>query len=723
MRRGFIVRFRVFTGILTVLIGWLLLIDGGNGQAAIVPPVGLLPLNQAVVPEPTNLYEFVKNKSVAIMLGKAFFWDMQVGSDGKTACASCHFSAGTDKRLKNTINPGTNDKDVTFQIRGPNETLLPSDFPFHQRAEPVEFQASAVVRDANDVVGSQGVRLSQFVSINPGSGVENGTPLTDTVFQVGGVNTRQVTSRNTPSVINAVFNFTNFWDGRASAFFNGVNPFGPLDQSAGVWFNVNGTLVKQQISMEFGSLASQATGPPVSEVEMSFRGRTFPDIGRKMLRVIPLGTQFVHPQDSQLGFITQAVEQPDGSISGDKGISLSYEEMIKFAFQDKLWNSSQQTPGGYTQMEANFSLFWGLAIQLYEATLVSDDTPFDRFLGGDQNVLTPLQEDGFNIFFGGVGRCDLCHSNSELTTASVFASGFVNNTTNALIELMNVASGKQIIYDNGFNNTAVRRTNEDFGRGADSPFLNSLDPAKFIPLSFSAMAELQARQLLPFSAPILPGNVPPNFPIANDGAFKVPSLRNIELTAPYMHNGGMMTLNDVVDFYVRGGDFPSANKANLDLNIDQIPSMQTDPATHDALVAFLLSLTDARVKNEEAPFDHPELFVPNGDSVNDTDMIHLPATGMLGLTAPAPSDSDGDNIDDAWEISNFGNITTVGKVGGKYTDYDKDGYSDLIEFQNRGLNDVNGIAFDPKVKNAPGGSGWVRPFQGVQTAISILLLE
>ena len=104
-------------------------------------------------------------------------------------------------------------------------------------------------------------------------------------------------------------------------------------------------------------------------------------------------------------------------------------------------------------------------------------------------------------------------------------------------------------------------------------------------------------------------------------------------------------------------------------------------------------------------------------------MIHLPATGMLGLNAPPPGDSDGDSIDDAWEISNFGNITTVGKIAGKYTDYDRDGYSDLLEFQNRGLTDLNGTLFNPKVKNAPGGSGWVQPPIGIQAAINLLLLE
>ena len=43
-----------------------------------------------------------------------------------------------------------------------------------------------------------------------------------------------------------------------------------------------------------------------------------------------------------------------GSIAGEKGISISYETLIKFAFQDKLWNSTELTPDGYTQMEANF---------------------------------------------------------------------------------------------------------------------------------------------------------------------------------------------------------------------------------------------------------------------------------------------------------------------------------------------------------------------------------
>jgi len=611
----------------------------GSGAAwsAVVPPPALLPLNQIPVPEPPNLFQFVRNKPAAIKLGKAFFWDMQTGSDGIQACASCHFSAGTDNRTRNTVNPGSKAGDTTFQVRNPDETIFPGDFPFHQRSNP-EFQNSPVIRNNNDIVGSQGVKLAQFVDIVLGSAVDTGTPLADTVFNLGAnpanadpaTNTRRVTGRNTPSVINAIYNFNNFWDGRAHFLFNGVTPFGPADTSAGVWFSQpNGTILKQPVAIEFASLASQATGPPLNDTEMSFTGRTFPKLGRKLLSLTPLGQQLVHPNDSVLGPSSNAVLQPGNKLTGSKGLKTSYTQMIQDAFQSNLWDSPQLTPDGFTQIEANFSLFWGLAIQLYEATLVSDQTPFDRFLGGDQTALTAQQQDGFNVFFG-AGRCDLCHFGTELTNASVRAAAFVNNGAHALIEQMGVASGQQIIYDNGYNNTAVTRTVDDIGRGDTAPFTNPLNAVQF-PLSFSKMAELQSAGNLAFSVPILPGNLPANFPVAVDGTFKVPGLRNVELTAPYFHNGSMLTLDQVIDFYVRGGNFPADNRDMLDININEIGSLQNNAAGQAALKAFMLAMTDERVRNESAPFDHPELVVPNGNGP----MTRLPAKDANGVAAPA----------------------------------------------------------------------------------------
>ena len=52
-------------------------------------------------PLPRELSQFIRDTPRAIALGKALFWDMSVGSDGKTACASCHYHAGADARERN----------------------------------------------------------------------------------------------------------------------------------------------------------------------------------------------------------------------------------------------------------------------------------------------------------------------------------------------------------------------------------------------------------------------------------------------------------------------------------------------------------------------------------------------------------------------------------------------------------------------------------------------
>ena len=102
------------------------------------------------VPEPPNLSDFVKDKTAAIALGKALFWDMQVGSDSVQACASCHSKAGADGRTKNQLDPGLNGNDTCLRQclpifagfspavpglpqLGPNYQVKASDFPFHSR--------------------------------------------------------------------------------------------------------------------------------------------------------------------------------------------------------------------------------------------------------------------------------------------------------------------------------------------------------------------------------------------------------------------------------------------------------------------------------------------------------------------------------------------------------------------------------------------------------------
>src|SRR5205823_2651986 len=120
-------------------------------------------------------------------------------------------------------------------------------------------------------------------------------------FNIGGLNVRQVTKRNTPTVINAVFNFRNFWDGRASNIFTGLTPFGDSDPRANVLRFIDGQLAPETVRIQNSSLASQAVGPPVSNIEMAYDGRTWAMPGRRMLALAPLALQKVAADDSVLG--------------------------------------------------------------------------------------------------------------------------------------------------------------------------------------------------------------------------------------------------------------------------------------------------------------------------------------------------------------------------------------------------------------------------------------
>jgi cytochrome c peroxidase len=436
------------------------------------------------------------------------------------------------------------------------------------------------------------------------------------------VNVRRVEPRNTPTVINAVFNAVNFWDGRAHDVFNGVNGAGPLDPTATILVTAGKSFVRQTVRIDHASLASQAVEPPGSHLEMAYSGRTFRDLARKLLALKPLALQLVHPHDSVLGPLARG-KLSRGRLAGKPGLSIDYDDLIKKAFQPRYWEGKKKLDG-YTQMEHNFSLFFGLAIQLYESTLVSDDSPFDDFMEGDDDELTAAQLEGLLVFindgrqndpiFGriGQGNCVACHAGPELTSASVGHVAERGLTTVVetpeLIFGMLVGGARTAFVDVGFANIGVRPTNEDIGRGEFSFGL---------PLARAAQSLLAA----PF-APALPpcGGTdqlpcPENGRTAVEGAFKVPSLRNVALTGPYMHNGGQATLRQVVAFYERLGDFSNGNVHDLDPQMIHIDFVEKD---EEPLVEFLRSLTDERVAEERAPFDHPQLFVPNGHPGDET---------------------------------------------------------------------------------------------------------
>jgi len=469
-------------------------------------------LKTVPVPQIPGLDEYVRDREVLVALGKAFFWDMQAGSDGRTACASCHFHAGADHRRQNQIQ----DPNHPF----PANLLLESPvFPLRKIADPTN-RNSTVLTDTEMRIGSAGLFRRMFKAITDGEAAERGEEALDaSSFVIGDLHVRRVTVRNSPSVLNAVFYERNFWDGRAQRVFNGVSPNGP---APGAWVIRDGRLERQLVGLDNSSLASQATGPILDDTEMSYAGRTWPQLARKMYALGPLAFQKVADDDSVLG--------PYARIGG-RGLrgGISYLSLVQSAFQPKFWEyAGSVDDSGFTQAEQNFSLFWGLALQAYQSTLISNDSPFDRFMEGDQGALTAQQREGMQ-FFQQQGRCTTCHGGAEFSNAVV---GRNNNRA--------------------FQRTGVRPAGDDQGSG--------------------------------------------------NGNFKSIGLRNIELTDPYFHNGGQATLEQVVDFYARGGDFAS----------NGIRAFNASGAQRAALVAFMKSLTGDRVRFERAPFDHPELCVPEG---------------------------------------------------------------------------------------------------------------
>ena len=614
------------------------------------------------VPLPADLDKYVANKEQAIALGKALFWDMQAGGDGKTACATCHWHAGADARTRNTLNPGAPGStfghqtsigpslaaDALASFPGVNLKLTPDDFPFHrlENMDLPESDSNRVIFDSKKVVGSQGVVSKKFLNIVEGNPVDNGQTTVHPVFNLDGSNVRQVTGRNAPTTINAVFFDRSFWDGRANRYFNGVNPFGKLDPDArvlksnmtttttttvtgykwvwkwsgwwGFWSFEPQTVTKTEtvealepvsILIDNAALASQAVGPPNNSVEMSWDGRTFRELARKLFSLRPLSQQEVSHDDSVLGTYV------DGSGHGLKS-EHGYSSLIRSAFKPEWWNSTKTTADGYTHMEANFSMFWGLSIMLYESTLVSGDTPFDRYRKGDEGALNKAARRGLKTFLN-EGKCINCHGGPEFAGATVSQlRGVISNDGG--VELMPMAKGIAF-YDGGFYNIGVRQTEEDIGIGASHP--------QFGPLSYSKQRQN--------GGDVGKINVPAGARIAVNGAFKTPTLRNVELTGPYFHNGGARNLLEVVEFYTRGADFKKTNIQDLDPDVGGISELQGNEAAQLDLVEFMKHLTDERVKYRRAPFDHPQLILPNGHSgvengVALDENIVLPAVGRDG---------------------------------------------------------------------------------------------
>jgi cytochrome c peroxidase len=168
------------------------------------------------------------------------------------------------------------------------------------------------------------------------------------------------------------------------------------------------------------------------------------------------------------------------------------------------------------------------AIATFERTVLSGNSPYDKFVNGDEKALTPSQKRGMDIFFSNNARCDSCH------------------------EGVNFTNGK---YAN-------------IGIGMDKPMP---DPGRYV---ITRQEE-------------------------DRGAFKTPTLREVAHTGPYMHDGSLRTLEDVVEHYNKGGI------KNKWLHPDIRP-LNLTPENKKDLVEFLKALSGEGWQHIKAPTSFPD---------------------------------------------------------------------------------------------------------------------
>ncbi|AGC48866.1 di-heme cytochrome-c peroxidase [Myxococcus stipitatus DSM 14675] len=182
------------------------------------------------------------------------------------------------------------------------------------------------------------------------------------------------------------------------------------------------------------------------------------------------------------------------------------------------------------------------ALASFQRTLLSGGSPYDRYLQGESSALSASARRGMELFFGERAECYHCHSGRHLSNS--------------------FRSKDSKPQPPQFFNTGLYDLN---GKGAYPP---------------------QNPGLYEFTHDVL-----------DQGRFRVPQLRNAELTAPYMHDGSIPTLEAVIEHYMAGGrnvvEGPYAGDGRLNPNKDPLvrPFELSDSEKGD-LVAFLKSLTD-----------------------------------------------------------------------------------------------------------------------------------
>lgn len=182
------------------------------------------------------------------------------------------------------------------------------------------------------------------------------------------------------------------------------------------------------------------------------------------------------------------------------------------------------------------------AIAAFERTLVSDpkNVPFDRYMKGDKNALSPLAKKGLEIFQG-KAACIQCHNGPFFSDEDYHNLGLPKNPAFEEDPLRQITLRYQHV---------IRGVSEEIYRKAD----------RDLGLYYTTKRN------------------------EDMGRFRTPSLRELKFTAPYMHNGVFFTLEEVIDFYDQGGG-EDPNKSKL------MKPLRLTEEEKKALLAFLESLS------------------------------------------------------------------------------------------------------------------------------------
>ena len=197
----------------------------------------------------------------------------------------------------------------------------------------------------------------------------------------------------------------------------------------------------------------------------------------------------------------------------------------------------------------------GEALAAYQHTLVAADSRADRYLySGEENALSKSEKNGYELFIG-KGRCSACHLIQS--DSALFTDELAHNT--------GVGYQKAMTNNDSFFTAKIA---QDIDVSYDVDYV-------------SPSAEPPPSDLGKYEITEVP---------SDRWKFRTPTLRNVELTAPYMHDGSFQTLGDVVGFYNQGG----FNNPLLDSLIKPLSLSETE---EEELVSFLRSLTGRHVNS------------------------------------------------------------------------------------------------------------------------------